>query len=72
MMAGLMILACTGLSQRRWNRATILLALALACKPTSLILVLLVGAIFPPMLWRLAIAAVCFVLAPFLLSPPIT
>ena len=70
MMSGLMMLACAQLSERCWNRAAILLMLAFACKPTSLILVLLVGAIFPSMVWRLAIAMCFLAVAPFLTQTP--
>jgi len=64
--AGLMMLACVDLGERRWTRAAMLLVLAIAFKPTALILILLVGALFLPMLWRLAIGLPLFAIAPFL------
>lgn len=68
--AGLMLLASVDLSERRWWRATILLALAFAFKPVAIVLVLLVAAIFPQMLWRLLIGMIVVALAPFVTQHP--
>ena len=54
----------------RWNRAAFLLMMAFACKPTCLILILLVGAIYPRMRERLGITLIGFGFAPFFTQSP--
>lgn len=70
MITGLMLLAVVDLHDRRWWRATLLLTLAFAFKPVALVLLLLVAAIYPQMLWRLAIGMVVFAIFPFLTQRP--
>ena len=69
-MAGLMILAAVDLGEKRWWRATILLALSFAFKPVAIVLILLAAAIYPPMIWRLTIGMAVVALAPFLTQHP--
>ena len=65
--AGLFALACADVIGRRWWRVAMWLSLALACKPTAIVMVLLVGAIYPrPMGWRLTLALLVLAAAPFL------
>lgn len=65
LMTGLMILAAADLSDARWWRATILLSLAFAVKPLSVVLILLAAVIYPKMSWRLAIGLLLVAVAPF-------
>lgn len=70
-MAGLFALTACATMDRRWWTATLWLMLALACKPTSMVMVLLFGAIWwRPMSWRLAIGIAAFLAAPFLHPDP--
>lgn len=64
-MAGLMMLSLDELTQRRWTRAAVLLCLGLAFKPLTFVLMLVVAAIYRPMLVRLAIGTVVLALLPF-------
>lgn len=70
MIAGLMMLAAADLKDQQWWRATVLLSLAFAFKPVSIVLILLVAAIYPQMLWRLAIGMSAVGVAPFLTQRP--
>lgn len=70
MIAGLMMLATVDLKNQRWWRATTLLSLAFAFKPVAIVLVLLVAALYRPMLWRLAIGMGIVGLVPFLTQRP--
>ncbi|MDB5343798.1 MAG: hypothetical protein JWP89_2175 [Schlesneria sp.] len=67
---GLMLLATVELKAEQWWRATVLLALAFAFKPVAFVMILLVAAIYRPMLWRLAVATVFVAIAPFLVARP--
>jgi hypothetical protein len=67
---GLMLLAIVDLHDRRWWRATLLLSLAFAFKPIAIVLILLVAAIYPQMLWRLTIGLLIVALLPFLTQSP--
>ena len=70
MIAGLMMLATVDIKDQKWWRATVLLSLAFAFKPVSIVLILLVAAIYPQMLWRLAIGMGVVGVAPFLMQRP--
>jgi len=64
--AGLFGLATAALIDRRWWWVTLWLFLALACKPTAVVMVLLIGAIYErPMAWRLVLGMIGFVALPF-------
>ena len=65
-----MILAVADLSESRWWRATILLALAFAFKPLALVLILLAGVLYLPMSWRLAIGMILVAIVPFATQRP--
>jgi alpha-1,2-mannosyltransferase len=65
-LAGLFALCFADLIDKRWSRVAIWLMLALACKPTAVVMVLLVGAVYiRPMWWRLGVAIAVFALLPF-------
>jgi hypothetical protein len=67
---GLMLLAVCDVANNRWWRATLWLALGVAFKPLTLVLVLLLMAIDRPMTWRLASGMIALALAPFLTQHP--
>lgn len=67
---GLMILAAADVGDKRWWRAAILLALAFAFKPVAIVLLLLVAAIHPQMMWRLTICLIVVAIAPYLTQRP--
>lgn len=67
---GLMLLATVDLVDKKWWRATILLSLAFAFKPVSIVLVLLAAAIYPQMLWRLIVGMLIVGIFPFLTQRP--
>jgi hypothetical protein len=64
-LAALMLHAAVDLVEKRWWRAAIWLTIGLAVKPIILVMVLLAGALYRPMSWRLAIALAVFLLSPF-------
>jgi hypothetical protein len=65
-MTGFMLLAVSDIARRRWWRATLWLALAVAIKPLAIVLVLLVLVIDRPMTWRAATGMIVLGLSPFL------
>ncbi len=70
-MAGLFALATADLIGKRWWRVAFWLMLALACKPTAMVMILLIGAIYlRPMSWRLALALLALGAVPFLHPHP--
>jgi len=70
LMTACMLLAADALAYARWNRATLLLAFAFAVKPLALVMILLAAALYRPMLWRLALAAVVLPLVPYAFQSP--
>lgn len=64
MTTGLMLLAFAAIAREKWWPAAILLTLALALKPTSLILFLLAFALYP----KLSLRLLCSALLAFLIS----
>ena len=69
-MTALMIHAVSDMSEERWNRAGLWLGLAVALKPLAIVLVLLSGALYRPMLWRSIAALAVVLLIPFLTADP--
>ncbi|MFN0055107.1 MAG: glycosyltransferase family 87 protein [Planctomycetales bacterium] len=65
-MAGLMMIAAAAASSGKWTRAAVSLILALAFKPLAIVLVLLMGALHPPLRWRLALGSLVFLGFPYL------
>ncbi len=65
-LAGLFVLACCDLGKKQWWWATLWLCLALVAKPIALPIVMLAGALFPALWWRLPIGLVAVVLLPFI------
>lgn len=68
--SGLMMLAAWEISRERWTRASVLLCLALAFKPLTLVLMLLAAAIYRPLLKRLFVGTAMVLVAPYLLQNP--
>jgi hypothetical protein len=69
-LAGLMMLAVADIAEFRYGRATIALLFALAFKPLALVIILLAGALYLPLAWRLAVGGLAFLGLPFLLADP--
>ena len=65
-MAGLLMIALAEVQKKNWSRAALLLVAALTFKPLAIVLILLVGAIYRPMLGRLALCLAAFFMAPYL------
>jgi alpha-1,2-mannosyltransferase len=65
-MAGLMLLAVVDVAERRWWRASAALLLAMAFKPLAIVLLLLVAALFPPLLWRISAGGLVYLAIPYL------
>ena len=63
--AAIMLHTAADLIQKRWWRATAWLVAGLAVKPIIFVMILLAGALYRPMSWRLLLAMVIFVLMPF-------
>lgn len=68
--AGLMLLAITDVARCRWWRATLWLALGVAVKPLTIVLVLLIMAIDRPMTWRVLLGMIALALSPFATQHP--
>jgi hypothetical protein len=64
--AAMFLHAALDLHQRRWSRAAFWLTLALAAKPTSAVVFLLLGALYRPLWWRLPIGLLILAAIPFL------
>ena len=69
-MAGLMMAAVAFAEEGALRRAAVCAALAVALKPLAVVLVLLLVAIYPRLLWRMAIALAALFLLPFLFQSP--
>ena len=63
--AAFMLHATADLIQKRWWPATLWLVLGFGLKPIILVMILLAGALYRPMSWRLILALVILALAPF-------
>jgi len=66
LITGLTMLAVTDLVDRRWNRASALLCLALAFKPIGFPFLLVIGALHHPMRLRLFLGLVVLAVSPYL------
>lgn len=66
LLVGLMMHAASDLIEHRWWRATVTLTLGLATKPLMIVMILLVWAVYRPLLWRLPLATGLLFAAPFL------
>jgi len=69
-LAALMIHAVVDLADRRWWWASLWLSLGLALKPLMIVPILLVAAIYRPMVWRLAVGVAAVLLLPFAAQHP--
>lgn len=65
-LAALFTLACVDAMSHRWSRTAAWLALALACKPTAVVIVLLMTALHRPLWWRVPIGLAVVAALPFL------
>lgn len=70
LITGLMILAAADLSEARWWRASLLLAVAFAFKPLALVMILLAAVVYPQTSWRLVLGLIFIGLVPFLTQRP--
>ncbi len=70
LMTGLMLLAAVELARRRWWWATLWLALSVAIKPLSLVMVLLVVTLERKMTWRMLAGMLALAVFPFLTQSP--
>jgi alpha-1,2-mannosyltransferase len=68
--AAAMLQVAADLAEHRWWRASIWLMIGLAIKPIMMVMILLAGAVYRPMSWRLAVSLVIFALIPFLTKSP--
>ena len=64
-MVGLLMMAVVEIQDKKWNRSAVLLVAALAFKPLAIVWILLAGAIYRPMLGRLALGLALLFLAPY-------
>ena len=69
-LAALMMLSLVDIKDQRFWRATILLTLGIALKPTMIAFYLLIFVLYPQMTWRLLIGLAVALLAPFLTQHP--
>ncbi|MBD3673517.1 MAG: DUF2029 domain-containing protein [Planctomycetaceae bacterium] len=69
-MTACMVLAAVCLSREQWNQATVWLMIGLAIKPLILVMVLLAGAVIPPMRKRVGVGILAVAISPFLFQRP--
>jgi len=69
-MAGWIFLGTADVAERRWTRAAVWLCLAVALKPLALVPLLLLGAVFSSLRWRLALGVALVVTVPFIHPDP--
>ncbi|WEK49757.1 MAG: glycosyltransferase family 87 protein [Candidatus Kaistia colombiensis] len=67
----LMLLGSVAIAEERWWISALLLGLAFAIKPLALVLMLLFGALYPKLGWRLLVVTAGFLLLPFLNPDPV-
>ena len=70
LLTALMLHTVACLQLKEWNRAALLIMLAIVVKPIALVLVLLVPLVYPQILWRLVITMVLLAVLPFGLGAP--
>jgi hypothetical protein len=66
LIAGLVLLVIGELVNRRWNRVTALLCLAIAFKPLALPTALVVAVLHRPLLWRVGLGLLIVAMVPYL------
>lgn len=69
-MTATMLLAIDAIRRENWHLCTWLLMLGFAVKPLSIVLILLVGALYAPMRWRLGVGIIVLALVPFAFQSP--
>lgn len=70
LMAGLLLLAFADIYYKRWWRAASLLTLALAFKPTAIVLFLLALALYPQLRYKMLVTTLILLVLPFLTQNP--
>ncbi|BCP54320.1 hypothetical protein K32_29370 [Kaistia sp. 32K] len=70
LLMALMLLGSIAIIEARWWTAALLLGLAFAIKPLALVLMLLVGVLYPKLGWRLIVVTIGFLLLPFINPDP--
>ena len=68
--AGFLLNTTVELSRKRWSAAASYLLLALAVKPIIFVMLLLAATVYRPIIWRLAVGLMVFVLVPFATANP--
>jgi hypothetical protein len=69
-MGALMMLAVADAAERRWWRAAIFVTLGVGFKTLAAVLLLLLGAMYRPLRWRLALSVVALALMPYACGSP--
>lgn len=69
-LAAAVILAAVSIARQQWNWATFWLVLAVIIKPHGVIALLLFGALYPKLWWRLPIGMIAFILISFIHYDP--
>jgi hypothetical protein len=69
-LGALMLHAAVDLARQRWGWAAASLCLSLAAKPLGIVMILLAGALYPAVRWRLALGLAIFFAVPFLHPNP--
>ena len=62
--------AAVSLCRQGWWTALVLLFLAMMIKPLAIVMLLLAGVVYRPVLWRAVVGAAAFALFPFFFGPP--
>lgn len=70
MLYAMMLLGTVAIAETKWWTAAIWLALAFAVKPLAIVLLLLVGALYPKLSWRLLVALIAILLVPLIQPDP--
>ncbi len=69
-LCGMLMLASYTFSERQWWKSACLLLIALALKPTAIVLLLMLGGLYWAIGWRLFVGLFIFLLFPFLTQFP--
>ncbi|WP_029076093.1 glycosyltransferase family 87 protein [Kaistia adipata] len=70
LLMALLMLGSVAIVEERWWRSALFLGLAFAIKPLALVLMLLVGVLYPKLGWRLVVVTIGFLLLPFVNPDP--
>jgi len=70
LMAGLLMLAVDNIAREKWWGATACICLGVAVKPLAVVFLLLAGALYRPLWWRMPLGMAATFLFPFAFAPP--